>query len=155
MGSITRMEWQAWGSLITLAGVYWWFQMRMLDGFTIVDQPAGRLLGIFFVVITLTTVAEIVIAALAPGGRKIEKDERDHAIEARANGNERFFIIAAIYILIWQALWEGAISGHIFPKIDLTSLPVLFFWLLTILFAGEIVKRVSTIWLYRVQGVQG
>jgi len=151
MGSITRTEWEAWGSLIVLAAVYWWFQMRMLDGFTIVDQPAGRLLGIFFVVIALTTVAEILIAAAAPGGRKIAKDERDHAIEARASQNERLFLIVAVYVLIWQALWEGAIAGHVFPKIDLTSLPVLFFWLLTILFAGEMVKRISTIWLYRTQ----
>jgi len=155
MGSITRTEWEAWGSLIVLAAVFWWFQMRMLDGFTIVDQSAGRLLGVFFVVIAATTVAEILIAIVGPDGRKVAKDERDHAIEARAGQNERLFLIVAINVLIWQALWEGAIAGHVFPKIDLTRLPVLFFWLLTILFAGEMIKRISTIWLYRTQSAAG
>lgn len=151
MGAITRTEWQAWASLATLGAVYWWFQMRMLDGLEVVDQSAGRLLGVFIVVAALTTVAEIIIASLGAGGRRVVKDERDHAIEARASQNERLFIIAAIYVLIWQALMEGVFAGHALPKIDLSSLPVLFFWLLTILFAGEAVKRISTIVLYRLQ----
>lgn len=152
MGSMTRTEWQAWASVAGLAAVYWWFQMRMLDGFQVVDQSAARLLGVFMVVIALSTLAEILIAMLGAGGGKVAKDERDFAIEARANQNERLFIIAAVNVLLWQALMEGVFAGHALPKIDLTSLPVLVFWLLTILFAGEIVKRLSTIVLYRLQG---
>lgn len=151
MGSITRTEWQAWASLAALAAVYWWFQMRMLDGIEVVDQEPAKLLWVYFVVIALSTLAEILIAALGGSGRAVLKDERDHAIEARANQNERFFMLAAINVLIWQALWEGAVAGHIVSKIDLTRLPVLFFWLFTILFAGEVIKRLSTIWLYRTQ----
>ncbi len=155
MGSITRTEWQAWASLAALGAVYWWFQMRLLDGFEVVDQSAGKLLGVFVVVVTMSTLAEIMIASFGAGARKVVKDERDHAIEARANQNERLFIIAAVNILIWQALMEGVFAGHALPKIDLTSLPVLFFWLLTILYAGEMVKRVSTIVLYRLQSAAG
>jgi hypothetical protein len=155
MGSITRTEWQSWASLAALGGVFWWFQMRMLDGFTIVDQPAGKLLGVYFTVIALSTFAEILIAALDARGGKVVKDERDHAIEARANQNERFFIIAAVNVLVWQALWEGAFAGHALPKIDLGSLPTLFFWLMTILYIGEMVKRISTITLYRLQSAGG
>lgn len=152
MGSITRTEAQSWASLAALIGIYWWFQMRMLDGVVVVDQPAGELLGVYFVLIALSTLAGILVASLGARGGKVIKDERDLAIEARANQNERYFIIAAVNILIWQALWEGALAGHKLPRIDLTSLPVLFFWLVTVLFAGEMVKRVSTIWLYRRQG---
>ena len=96
MGSMTRTEWQAWASVAGLAAVYWWFQMRMLDGFQVVDQSAARLLGVFMVVIALSTLAEILIAMLGAGGGKVAKDERDFAIEARANQNERLFIIAAV-----------------------------------------------------------
>lgn len=153
MTSITRMEARAGASLLVLAAVFWWFQMRMLDGMTVVDQSAGKLLGVYVVVIAAMTVAEIIIATLTSGaGGRIERDERDSAIEARANQNERLFIIAAVNVLIWQALMEGAFAGHVLPTIDLTSLPVLFFWLFAVLFGGEIVKRLSTIWLYRIGG---
>ena len=153
MASITRTEWQAWASLLLLGAVFGWFQMRMLDGFAVVDQSPRKLLGVYIVVIAAMTIAEIVIAALSKGfGGKVRRDERDIAIEARANQNERLFIIAAVNILLWQALMEGAFAGHALPKIDLTSLPVLFFWLFAVLFAGEMVKRLSTIWLYRTGG---
>jgi hypothetical protein len=155
MGSMTRTEWQAWASLAALLAIYWWFQMRLLDGFEVVEQPARELLGVFFVVAVLSTLSAIAIGAIGTGARKVVSDERDHAIAARANQNERFFIIAAVYVLLWQALMEGVFTGHALPKIDLTSLPVLVFWLLTILFAAEAVRLVSTIALYRLQSAAG
>jgi hypothetical protein len=84
-------------------------------------------------------------------GQAVERDERDHAIEARANQNERLFIIVAVNVLIWQALWEGLLGAHSFPRIDITRLPAVVFLLFALLFGGEMVKRVSTIWLYRAQ----
>jgi hypothetical protein len=134
-----------------LVAVFWWFQMRMLDGWTIAEQSAGALFEVYIVVIVATTFLEIVIAAMLSPRKSIDKDERDQAIEARANLNERLFMIGAVNVLIWQALWEGVLEGHALPKIDLTNLPTLFFFLFTILFAGEAVKRLSTIILYRVQ----
>ncbi len=156
MNSISRTEVKAWASLAALIAVFAWFQMRMMDGWTIVDQPAGELLWVYFVVIALSTVAELVIAGLGSArASKVDRDERDFAIEARANQNERLFIIIGVNVLIWQALWEGAYEGHALPKIDLASLPVLFFFLFAILFGGLIVNRLSTIWLYRVQSERG
>lgn len=157
MASFTRTEWKALGSLVALVAIFAWFQMRMLDGWTIVDQPASKLFGIYIVVIALSTFAEILIASISggSGGRRIEKDERDLAIDARAGQNERIFIIVAVNVLIWQALMEGVYAGHILPKIDLTSLPTLFFFLFAILFGGEVVKRLSTLWLYRLQSASG
>lgn len=154
MGSLTRSEGQAYASLALLIAVFAWFQMRMMDGWTIVQQPASELLGVYFVVLVVSTLAEILISAAGAaltGGRRIERDERDFAIAARAQQNERLFIIVAVNVLIWQALWEGALEGHALPKIDITSLPTLFFCLFAVLFGGEIVKNLSTIWLYRTQ----
>lgn len=152
---MSRAEQYSWASLVALCAVFWWFQTRMLDGWTIVDQSPGALFEVYIVVLVASTAIEIAIAALLPRGKSVEKDERDHAIEARANQNERVFIIAAVNILIWQALWEGVLEGHSLPKIDLTSLPILFFYLFAILFAGEMVKRISTIALYRFQTAHG
>ena len=151
---MSRAEQYSWASLAGLAAVFWWFQMRMLDGWTIVDQPATRLFGVYVVVIAASTIVEIIIVtglSAVSGRKELEKDERDHAIEARANLNERLFIIGAVNVLIWQALMEGVFAGHALPRIDLTRLPTLFFFLFAILFAGEMVKRISTIWLYQAQ----
>lgn len=152
---MSRAEQYSWASLIALCVVFWWFQMRMLDGMTIVDQPAGALFEIYLFVIAASVILEILIAAILAPGKSIAKDERDLAIEAQANLNERLFMISAINVVIWQALWEGLLDGHALPRIDLTRLPTLIFVLFAILFAGEAVKRVSTIILYRAQAVRG
>lgn len=140
-----------------LAVVFWWFQMRMLDGFAIVDQPASELLEVYVIVIAASVAFEIAIASiLSPAGRgKIEKDERDLAIDRRASLNERIFVIAAVNILIWQALMEEVYGSRSLPKVDLSHLPTLFFALFVVLFGGEMVKRVSTIVLYRLQSAHG
>lgn len=151
---MARAEIYAWSSLIALGAVYCWFQMRLLDGWTVADQSAERLLWTYFATIALSTVAEIAIAAVIGRGKRLV-DERDHVIESRANQAERISIIVAINVLIWQALWEGAMQGHRLPRIDLAHLPTLFFWLFTILFAGEAVKRVATILHYRLQAARG
>lgn len=152
---MSRAEQYSWASLAALLVVFWWFQMRMLDGLTIVDQTAGALFEIYLMVIAASVFLEIVIAAVISPGASIEKDERDLAIEARANLNERLFMIGAVNAVVWQALWEGHLERLDIPRINLTSLPTLFFVLFAILFAGEAVKRVSTIVLYRAQAVRG
>lgn len=149
---MARAEQYSWASLVALIVIFAWFQMRMLHGWTIVDQKAPALFGVYLGVIAAATVAEIVIAItlkILSRGQAIERDERDLAIEARANQNERIFIIAAVNVVIWQALWEGLWASHARPSIDVTRLPALVFVLFALLFGGELVKRVSTIWLYR------
>ncbi len=155
---MSRAEQYSWASLAGLCAVFWWFQGRMLDGWTIVDQPAGALFEIYIGVIAASVAFEIVIAATLGSMKReeqVEKDERDHAIDAWASLNERLFVIAAVNVLIWQALWEGVMQGHLLPKIDLSHLPTLVFALFAILFGGEAVKRVSTIVLYRAQALRG
>lgn len=151
---MARAEQYAWLSLIALGAIYFWFQMRILDGWTVAEQSAQTLLWVYFVVIGLSTVAEIVIAATISRGKRLA-DERDRMIELMASQAERAFIIIAINALVWQALWEGALQGHRLPRIGLGHLPTLFFWLFTVLFAGEAVKRIATILHYRLQAGRG
>lgn len=145
----------AWASLVALGAVFWFFQMRLTDGWSIPDQSAGRLFWAYCVTIGLSIVAEIIIAStlsLRGRGAGLEKDERDVAIELKANQAERVFIIVAINVIVFQLLAENAFSERALPRIDLTRPEVLFFALFTALFAGEFVKRIATIWLYRAPG---
>ena len=151
---MAQSERYAWASLAALAAIYWYFQMRLLDGLVVVDQSAERLLFVYFVTLALSTLAAIGLSAIIFRGRR-SRDERDVAIEARAGQHERWFVIAAINVMIWHALWDSAFSGRAPAHVDLANLPTLFFWLFTILFAGEAVKLVTTIALYRAQAGRG
>jgi hypothetical protein len=61
----------------------------------------------------------------------------------------RHMIWTYVAVLIIQALAEAAFAGHALPRIDLGALPVLFYALLTVLFAGHVTSQAVTIWLYR------
>ena len=155
---MARAEQYSWASLVALVAVFGWFQMRMFDGWTIIDQSASTLFGVYLGVITAATLAELAIAGgfkLLSRGTAVERDERDQAIEARANQHERVFMIAAVNVLIWQALWDGIWPSEALRLIDMTRLPALIFVLFALLFGGEMVRRVSTIWMYRVQSLRG
>ncbi len=152
---MSRAEQYSWASLVGLCAIFWWFQARMLDGFSIADQSAGDLFEVYVVVIAVSTFVEIVIAAVLAPGKSIEKDERDHAINALANQNERYFLIIAVNVLVFHLLADAAFGNHILPRIDLTQHATLFFLLFSLMFGGEAVKRISTIWLYRAQSPHG
>ena len=143
-------EKHAWGSLIAMGLIYYYFQMRMLDGWGIVSTTPKDLLGLYIVVVVLSIISESVIAAILANKKlgDIEKDERDIQIEARANGNEHLFLIAAINIFLFHVIADAAFENHILPRYDLTDLSSLVFVLFSVLFAGEAVKRISIIYLY-------
>ena len=58
-------------------------------------------------------------------------------------------MLVAVNVLIIHALAHAAFAGHVLPSIDVTTLPVLFYALLTILFLGHVTSQAATIWLYR------
>jgi hypothetical protein len=144
--------------LAALAAIFVWFQMRMMDGWTIVDRGPSTPLSIYLSVLVLTTLTETLIAATGAGlgcKRRIERDGRDYAIEPRANLNERVFMIVAVNALVWQLMGVGVFPDHGPALFDLKSASAMFFWLFAILFGGEIVKRASTVLVYRFGAVRG
>ncbi len=147
---MSQAEKYSWLSLVTTGAIFWWFQMRMLDGWTVVDQPAGKLVGVYVIVVILAIIAETALVLFVAGARGgVKKDERDHRIEAKANGNAYFFICAAVNIIVFQLLADEAFAGHILPRIDLTSPATMFFALFAILFGAQFVKLASTLIYYR------
>jgi hypothetical protein len=97
-------------------------------------------------------VAESVIAgvlAVQAGKSDIEKDERDLAIEAKANLASHWFTAAALNVIVIHVLANAAYGGHDLPQLNLTSPTGVAFALLLVLTLAEIVKRVAIIWNYR------
>ena len=148
---MSKVEQHAWASLIALVAVFYYFQMRMLDGWTIVETTPKGLFSLYVMVIVMSIVAEGVIAAVIANKKigDIEKDERDLFIEARAARVEHVFLLVAINVLIFHMLADAAYANHIFPSIELTDISTLFFALFSTLFIGEVARRVATIFYYR------
>ncbi len=121
-------------------------------GLTIVEQSAGRLLWTYVTLAVIAIVAESVIAGVLSaraGKTDIEKDERDLAIEVKANLASYWFTAAALNVIVIHVLANAAYGGHDLPKLNLTSLTGVAFALLLVLTLAEIVKRVAVIWNYR------
>lgn len=141
----------AWASLVASAAVWAFFGMRLTDGGQIVEVGVRHLIWTYVATVVLMAATHSVIAAvLASKPRGIGfKDERDHAIAARADRIEGYVVLVVINVLVIHALADAAFAGHALPRFDLSSLPTLVFALITTLFAGHVVKQVVTIWMYR------
>jgi len=156
-----QAERYAWMSLIAWAAILFFLLTRFTAGvevlgqslgLTIVEQSAGRLLWTYVSLAVIAIIAESVIAgvlAVHAGNADIEKDERDLAIEARANLASYWFTAAALNVIVIQVLANAAYGGHTLPQLNLTSLTGVAFALLLVLTLGEIVKRIALIWNYR------
>ena len=156
---MTSTERYAWFSLAAWIAIVFFLLMRFTAGteilghslgLTIVEQPAARLLGTYVTLAVLAIIAESVIASvLAATSPKaaVEADERDRAIEARANLAAYWFMAAAINVIVIQVLASAAYGSRTLP--ELTTLTGMSFVLLLTLALAEVVKRIALIWNYR------
>lgn len=158
---MSEAERYAWYSLIAWAAILFLLLSRFTDGIeilgqslglTLVEQTAGRLLWTYIALAVLAIIAESIVAtilAVRAGKERVEKDERDHAIEARANLASYWFMAIALNVIVLHGLMNAAYGKAMFVFMDLTSLTGIAFALLLVLTLAEIVKRIATIWNYR------
>jgi hypothetical protein len=148
---MSEHEKHAWGSLVASALIWAFFTMRLTEGGWVAEVSARHMLWTYVATVVLMIVSHSIIAALLAARRAggTLKDERDAAIEARADRIEGYLLAVIINVLVVHALADAAFAGHALPRIDLASLPVLVFALLSALFAGHIVKQAAIIWQYR------
>lgn len=141
----------AWGSLFASLLAWLFLTMRMTESGAVVDASPRHMIWTYGVMVILTIVAHAVLAGVtyAGAGSGTQKDERDLAIAARAERIEGIVVLVAVNSLIIHALAYAALSENFVPSIDLGTLPVLFYALLTVLFLGHITSQAATIWLYR------
>ena len=156
---MTHAERYAWFSLAAWLAIVFFLLMRFTTGteilgqslgLTIVEQPAAKLLGTYVTLAIIAIIAESVIAtvmAVTSGKTTVEADERDHAIEARANLAAYWFMAAAVNVIVLQVLASAAYGSHVLP--ELTTLTGMSFVLLLTLALAEVVKRIALIWNYR------
>ncbi|NWH08391.1 MAG: DUF2178 domain-containing protein [Alphaproteobacteria bacterium] len=149
---MAEQEKYSWLSLIATGLIVWFFAMRMMDGWQIVDVPPRHLFWTYVALIVATIVAETAIhsaLAIMRKGERVIHDERDKLIEDRADRNQHVVIIAVINVIVFHMIAEAAFPGYEFVSADLTRLPALVTFLLGTLYAGHIVKLISTILSYR------
>jgi len=141
----------AWGSLFASFFAWLFLTMRMTESWTVLDVSPAHMIWTYGTVVVLMIAAHAVLAGLfyAGAGSGAQKDERDRAIAARAERLEGIVVLVAVNVLIIHALAYSALGEHFQPSIELATLPVLFYALLTVLFLGHIVSQAATIWLYR------
>lgn len=121
-------------------------------GLEIVEQSAAQLLWTYVWLAVIAIVAESAIAAVIAawrGGADIEKDERDLAIEGRANLASYWFVAIALNVIVIRVLSQAAYGELGLPLLDLSSLTGIAFAILLVLSLAEIVKRIALIWNYR------
>lgn len=158
---MSRPEHYAWISLIAWAAILFLLLIRFTSGvdilgqslgLTIVEQPAAHLLWTYATLAVTAIVAESVIAtvlAVRSGAEGVEKDERDLAIEVRANLASYWFTAAALNVIVLQVLANAAYGGSPLSQLNLSSATGIAFALLLVLTLAEIVKRIAVIWNYR------
>jgi hypothetical protein len=148
---MSEQERYAWASLGATALVWAFFTMHMTEGGWIADVSPGHMLWTYVATVVLMTVSHSIIAVwLAALRRRAPfRDERDAAIAARADRIEGYVLAVVINVLVVHALAEAVFAGHALPRVDLGSLPTLVVVLLSMLFAGHVVKQVAIIWQYR------
>lgn len=152
---MSKTQKYAWLSLAASGLIYLFFQMRMLDGWRVAEHSAGALVGTYLTVVIMAIIAEALIAGLVFASDRragVDRDERDHAIDARAEANAGLFLAAALNIIVIHALAVQAFTGHGFAAageaLILETPAQIFFILFSVLFASHWVKLVSALYLY-------
>ena len=112
----------AWASLVASAAVWAFFGMRLTDGGQVVNVGVSHLVWTYGATVVLMAATHSVIAAVLarrPHGIAF-KDERDHAIAARADRVEGYVVLVAINVLglllcvyagVFLAILEHYIEG--------------------------------------------
>ncbi len=155
---MSQAERYAWASLAAWTAILLYLLTRFTAGVeilgqslgaTLVEQSPGKLLWTYVTLMVIAVVAEAIIAAaLARKGQDdIEKDERDHAIERRANLAAYWFTAGALNVVVIHVLATATYGRYV--DLDLTSPTGIAFVILAVLIGAEIVKRLAVIWNYR------
>ena len=136
-------EKSAWGLLIGLGLMSWWYFPR---AFAVAVQTGNPMaLGAISVVCVIgLVVVEAVYHAIIAGHGGEEKDERDRYIDRQADRNAGFVLGIALFALVGRILASSAMP-------ELAPMPplVIAVWILLALTVSELSKVLWQIWYYR------
>lgn len=136
-------EKSAWGLLIGLVIMSWWYFPR---AFAIVDasnDPAALGAISVFCVIGLVIFEAVYHAVIAARGGE-ETDERDQLFNLKAERNAGFVLGIALFTLVGRILATSAV-----PDLGAMTALVIAVWILFAITVSEISKVLWQIWYYR------
>lgn len=149
----SQAERYAWGSLIITGVVIVFLQSRFLEGWNVSQLSGPQMAWTYGIAVLLTIVGESVLAGTLASQSKsqdIEKDERDLAIEARAEIHSHWFMVIVVNIIVVQLLMQSTYEGGtLVPSLNVGSTEGIVFALVMLLYGVHAVKMVSTIVGYR------
>ena len=136
-------EKSAWGLLVGLGVMSWWYFPRAFAVAAQTDNPMA-LGGISVVCVIGLVIFEAVYHAVIAGNGGDEKDERDRFIDLKAERNAGFVLGIALFALVGRILATSAMP-------ELAPMPplVIAVWILLALTVSELSKVLWQIWFYR------
>ena len=144
--NMTFKEKSAWGSLVALALVAYWFFPKAFDAATHAADP-GRLVGIsigcIIALIIIEAIYQSVIAA-ADGGAS---DERDALINLKAERIAGYVLGIALFSLVGHI-----IAVEAFAVAETMTALTIAVWILFTLTVSEVAKLISQVAYYRFSG---
>ena len=147
--NMTFKEKSAWGSLVALALISYWYFPRAFAAATHAADP-GRLVGIsigcIIALIIIEAIYQSVIAA-ADGGAS---DERDALINLKAERIAGYVLGIALFSLVGRIIAVEALDA--FGAAETITALTIAVWILLSLTVSEVAKLVSQIAYYRFSG---
>lgn len=157
---MSTSEKRAWAEVVIWSLLLAWVLVRFTDGIEILGQSLGphiveqgvrSLIAVYVAVGILAAIAHLAVQGyFRSRGEDTEfRDERDRAIETRANQVGYWFGIVVLNVVIIHVLaTEATGNGDARPGTLLTTTGVVFV-LLAALIAQEIVRNAALLVLYR------
>lgn len=139
-------EKSAWGSLIILALVSYWFFPAALDIAGNSTNPAELYVLMIGCVVTLIIFEVIYHTIIAVAGRTghTDRDERDRLFVMRAERNAMFILWTGLFWIVGHILMSAATE-----EVASLSMLEIAVWILFALSASEFAKLATQVWYYR------
>ncbi|MBL4618290.1 MAG: hypothetical protein JKY46_11405 [Robiginitomaculum sp.] len=152
--NMSEPERRSWATLIVDVAVFSIFLKSMLRNGGVEHLSGKELIELYILIIIASIVLHIVIAIVFSARAKTsgyESDERDLAIERKGARNGFWVVGTAINVIIFMFLMENGVSGYYVPVPGLSFLTPshMFFGLMSTMFLGDIVYRVTMVQAYR------
>lgn len=136
-------EKSAWGLLVGLVMVSWWYFPRAFAVAEHSDTPFA-LAAISVVCVVALIVFEAVYHAIIAASGGDEADERDRMIDRTAERNAGFVLGIALFILVGRIFATTAV-----PEVGSMTPLVIGIWILFAITVSELSKVLWQIWYYR------